>query len=76
MMMGFGFLGLLLMFLFWGGIIAGAVFLISAIFPRGKEPLPRLAREKLSARQTLDQRYARGEITREEFEIVRQDIEE
>ncbi|OGO18691.1 MAG: hypothetical protein A2Z14_19145 [Chloroflexi bacterium RBG_16_48_8] len=74
-MMGFGLIGLLLMLLFWGGLVIGAALLIRALFPGGK-PFPTLPRENLSARQTLDQRYAQGEITREEFEVIRQDIEE
>ncbi len=74
MMMGFGLIGLVLMFLFWGGLIVGALFLIRALFPGGNT-LPARSRESLTAQQTLEQRYAKGEITRQEFELIRQDIE-
>jgi putative membrane protein len=73
MMMGIGVIGLALMLLFWGGLIIGALFLIRALFPGG-QTLTTRSRENFTARHTLEQRYARGEITREEFELIRQDI--
>ena len=36
--MGFGLTGLLFMFLFWGGLVALAIFLVSALFPRDARP--------------------------------------
>ena len=63
--MGFGMgLGMLL---FWGLLIAGAVMLVRSF--SGKRD-----REK-SALDLLKDRYARGEIGREEFEQKRKDIE-
>ena len=38
--MGFGLTGLLLMFLFLVGVIALAIWLVSALFPRGARPAP------------------------------------
>ena len=74
---GFGLIGLLLMVLFWGGLILLAVWLVKAIFPgsrgeRSTSKTPPKASE--SASEILAQRYARGEITREQFEIMKQDI--
>ena len=75
MMLGFGAMGLV-MLLFWGGLIAGAVLLVRALFANTTggqrveyEPKSRTPRE------ILDQRYARGEITREEYEAVRTDLQ-
>jgi uncharacterized membrane protein len=66
--------GLLFMLLFWVGLIALAVWLISALFPRdGRRPTSPPGRD-LSARQILDQRYAQGEITREQHELMKQDL--
>ncbi len=75
MMMGFGVLGILLMLLFWGVLIVGAVFLVRALFPKGEKSISRSLSEKGNQpRNILDQRYARGEITREEYEMIKQDI--
>lgn len=72
--LGFGLFGLLFMLLFWGGLIALAVWLVSALFPRtGRGTTARPDRE-LSAREILDRRYARGEITREQYELMKQDL--
>ncbi len=74
MMVGIGMFGLLFMLLFWGGLIALAVWLISALFPRdGRRPTSPAARDQ-SARQILDRRYAQGEITREQYDLVKQDL--
>jgi putative membrane protein len=72
--MGFGFTGLLFMLLLWGGLIALAIWLISVLFPRTARPT--FDNQDLNARQILDRRYARGEITREQYELMKQDISE
>ncbi len=59
--------GGIFMILFWGGLIALIVWWISRLSRRGAigKPTPlEIARE----------RYARGEITREEFEQIRKDL--
>ncbi len=74
MMLGFGMFGLLIMLLFWGGLIALGVWLVSTLFPRdGRRPTSPAARD-LSARQILDRRYAQEEITREQYDLMRQDL--
>ena len=75
MMMGFGVVGILFMLLFWGALIAGAVVLVRALFPKGDSISRTFAQGGTSAGQILDQRYARGEVSREEYEIMKQDIE-
>ena len=71
--MGFGLTGLLFMFLFLVGVIVLALWLVSALFPRTDRPTA-LDDQDLSARQILDRRYARGEITREQYKMMKQDI--
>ncbi len=70
--MGFGAIGLLLMLLFWGGLIFGGVWLVKALF-NGAQSGPAAPRQP-SAREILDQRYARGEISREEYETIKRDL--
>jgi putative membrane protein len=72
--MGFGVVGLLLMILFWGALIAGAVWLVRGLFPHAGPPPAAPAGRDLSAREILDRRYARGEISHEEYELVRESI--
>jgi putative membrane protein len=75
MMAGFGFVGFFLMLVFWGIVIAGAVWLMRSIFPgasiSGSADRPTSTR----AREILDQRYARGEITREHYLAMVKDLE-
>ena len=74
-MMGLGMgVGLLLMLLFWGLLIAGAVWLAKAVFVGRDRPPGTPGRQDLSPREVLDQRYARGEIRREEYEQIRADL--
>jgi putative membrane protein len=74
--MGIGGIGLLVMVLFWGGLIFGGVWLAKSIFSSGQQNQrgPDISRQP-SARELLDQRYARGEITREQYEIMKQDLQ-
>lgn len=64
--MGFG------MLLFWGLAIAVVAILFRASWgPRDIEP----PRKEKSARDILDERYARGEIGREEYEQKKHDMQ-
>lgn len=73
--MGLGGIGLAFMLLFWGALIFGGVWLVKTIFigspqsNRGQD-----SATQLSAREILDHRYARGEITREQYEMMKKDI--
>ncbi len=71
--MGFGLFGLVFMFLFLAVVIALGIWLVSALFPRDTQSVTPDGQD-LSARQILDVRYARGEITREQYETMKQDI--
>ena len=72
--MGFGILGLLFMLVFWGGLILLAVWLVRALFSSNSGRDLNAGGKDQNARQILDQRYARGEISREQYEIMKQDI--
>lgn len=66
---GWGF-GWLFMLLFWGLVILGIVALVRWLAQSGAGKTP----EK-TALDLLKERYARGEIGREEFEQKRTDLE-
>jgi len=73
--MGFGLIGLLFMILFWGGLAFGAVWLVRALFDNRQGPSQKLPADRQPrARDILDQRYARGEITREQYELMKSDL--
>jgi putative membrane protein len=72
-MMGMGF-GLIFMLVFWGGLILLAVWLVRALFSATPGGGPKVGERGPSAQQILDQRYARGEISREQYEIMKQDL--
>jgi putative membrane protein len=63
---GMGGGGWLFMLLFWGAVIALIVFLVR----RTGE-----GRRGESAMDVLKRRYAKGEITKEEYESMKKDIE-
>jgi putative membrane protein len=76
MMMGFGWLGLILLLLFWMILIAGAVWLMKSIFPGVSQSKDSVDLSQMSAREILDQRYARGELTREHYLAMVEDLNE
>ena len=74
-MMAFGGIGLLLMVLFWGVLIAGGVWLVKAVFTSAPQNYAgNTISSQASPREILDQRYARGEISREEYERIKSDL--
>ena len=75
MMAGFGGFGIIFMALFWGALIFGGVWLVKTIFNAGQPHSNALVDSRqLSAREILDQRYARGEISRDEYEQIKTDL--
>ncbi|MGD2205478.1 MAG: SHOCT domain-containing protein [Anaerolineae bacterium] len=72
---GMGF-GLILMLLFWGALIALAVWLVQGLFPSANRPPAPPTGRDLSAREILDRRFARGEISREEYDLMRRTVSE
>ena len=71
-MMGFGIFEMFFMLVFWVVLILGAVWVARGLFgnsqPHGRQE------PSQNPREILDQRYARGEITREQYEIMKQDL--
>lgn len=63
---GFGMM--LMMVLFWALVIVGIVLLVRWLAGQGRES------RADSALEILRQRYARGEINKEEFETKRKDL--
>ena len=59
---------MLMMMLFWGLVIVGIVMGIRWLMREGQE------RRSDSALEILRQRYARGEINKEEFEAKKRDL--
>lgn len=70
-MMGWGFggfFGPILMVLFWMFVIMGTVYLVRYAFD------PKRSAHQESALDMAKKRYARGEISREEFESLKEDL--
>jgi putative membrane protein len=59
---------MLMMVLFWGLVIVGLVFGIRWLITQGKEP------QSDSVLDILRQRYARGEISKEQFDTMKRDL--
>ena len=70
---GYGWMGLgwIFMLIFWGVIIAGVVVLVRWVSMRGSggQDTPHKTPHEI-----LQERYVRGEITRDEYEQMRKDI--
>lgn len=74
-MMGFSFGGFLLMILFWIILIALGIWLVKILFFNEEAQTKNKPPHQLNAREILDQRYAKGEISREQYEIMKRDLE-
>lgn len=68
MMNGGGWLWMLLPLLFWGGLIAFAVWALIRIFPSRSGNDGASGNREDSAEEILQKRFARGEIDAEEYE--------
>ena len=69
-----GWFSMILMLVFWVLVIVGLVFLIKWLIQTtssGKTDV----RTGLKAIDILKERYARGEISKEEFETIKQDLQ-
>lgn len=65
MMAGLGWLGYLTMIVFWIGMLLLIFWAVSALFPANRRNLGP------DALELLRQRFARGELSRDEFEQAR-----
>lgn len=66
--------GMVWMVLIWAVLIGLAVWLVQALFPRPGVTGRQMAREGGDANQILDRRYARGEISREEYDLMKETL--
>ncbi len=62
-------IGVLFMVLFWVFVIAGVVYLIRWLMSQGLTSRPE------SSLDILKKRYARGEISKEQFDEMKQDLQ-
>lgn len=74
---GFGLIGMLLYLLVFVGVIIGVIFLAIWLVRRvggsGSDTFSQIA-DRQSPQEILKTRYARGEITREQYELMKQDL--
>ncbi len=69
---GMGIFGGLMMLLFWGLIIVGLVLVVRWLWDQGRHGSGPVAAE--APLDILKRRYARGEISKEEFDRMKQDV--
>lgn len=62
-------LGLLFMVLFWVFVIASVIYLVKWLMGQG------IAGRQESGLDILKKRYARGEISKQEFDAMKQDLQ-
>lgn len=74
MMMGFGGFGLIVMILFQVAVIAGVVWLVRTVGGSNIQ-IPGQMQSGTNAREILDQRFARGELDREEYQAMKKDLQ-
>lgn len=63
--------GMVWMVLIWAVLIGLAVWLVQGLFPHLGATGRQMAREDGDANEILDRRYARGEISREEYDLMK-----
>lgn len=67
---GMGLVGWLFMLLFWGLIIVGVVLVVRWLWDHGRTGMGNTE----APLDILKRRYARGEISKEEYDRVKQDL--
>jgi putative membrane protein len=71
---GMGWFGMIFMIIFWGLIIVGLVSLIRWLVQNTSSKGQTGVRTGSNAMYILKERYAKGEISRDEFESMKRDI--
>lgn len=74
MTLGLGF-GFIWMLLFWGGLIALAIWLVRLLFPSAKRQNDAGNEASPAAQDILKARYTRGELTAKEYQDLLQTIQ-
>lgn len=72
---GFGLLGWVAMMFFWVLVIGGIVLLVVWLFRQGQPAPASGPRNGQTALDILQERYARGEISRDEYEEIRRELQ-
>lgn len=70
---GTGWLGMIFMIFFWILIIAGGIYLVKYLVQNTRGG-PQAGGQRGRALDILEERYARGEIDKEEFETRKEDL--
>lgn len=74
-MMGFGMgFNSIWMIIFWIVIIGAGIWVLAALFPKASAPPP--TNHGDDALAILNKRYAKGEITKEEYHSIRYELEQ
>ena len=71
---GFGFGGFFGMILIWALLIIGSIWLIKVLFSGGTNKSSKQTDKDDDPIDILNRRYARGELNREEFELMKSDL--
>ena len=71
---GTGWFGMIFMIIFWGLVIFGLVSLIRMLIQNTSSKGQTGVRSGSNAIDILKERYAKGEISRDEFESMKKDI--
>jgi len=71
---GMGWFGMIFMLVFWVLVVVGLVFLIKWLIQatKGEKDVSRVSSNAIDI---LKERYAKGEINKEEFENIKRDLE-
>ena len=71
-----GWVGMILHLVFWVGLLAGLTLLVVWAIRRARVPASAVpyADGGPNAKEILQARYARGEVTREQYETMKQDL--
>lgn len=71
---GLGFIWITFIFLFIAAIIAGVIILIVWAVRRSSSSPQSQQKSENTAKETLKNRYAKGEITKDEYENIKKEI--
>jgi putative membrane protein len=74
---GWGWIGLIVYLVLWVGLVAGLALVVIWALRRARVPAAPIPHDsgQPTAKEILQAQYARGEITREEYEQMRHDLE-
>lgn len=70
----YGIVGGLFMLVFWVAVILAVIWVIKEIFSKKNKDNSYSGQRTKSATEILKERYARGEITKEQYEQMKRDI--